>query len=110
MFKDKKTLKGVLGFNAMQKRFDYRVRRSNHTRFVAICKKRDCKWVFRAGKSRNGTYWNVKSVGSEHTCGDNGNYNVDFHHVSSHVIGQLFAKQLANPGHNLCSKDIMTDM
>ncbi|KAK3184320.1 hypothetical protein Dsin_031606 [Dipteronia sinensis] len=81
MFKDKKTLKGVLGFNALQKRFDYMVRESNHTQFIAICKKRDCQWVFRAGKSRNGTYWNVKSIDSEHTCGDNGNYNVDFHSV-----------------------------
>ncbi|KAK3221911.1 hypothetical protein Dsin_008936 [Dipteronia sinensis] len=62
MFKDKKTLKGALWFNALQKRFDYRVRRSNHTRFVSICKKRDCQWVFRVEKSRNGTYWNVKSV------------------------------------------------
>ena len=52
----------------------------------------------------------MKSVGSEHICGDNGNYNVDFHRVSSHVIGQLFAKQLADPGRNLRPKDIMTDM
>ena len=52
----------------------------------------------------------MKSVGSEHTCGDNGNYNVDFHRVSSYVIGQLFAKQLADPGRNLRPKDIMTNM
>ncbi|KAK0574087.1 hypothetical protein LWI29_018010 [Acer saccharum] len=110
IFKDKKTLKGALGFNALQKRFDYRVRRSNHTRFVAICKKRDCQWVFRAGKSRNGTYWNVKSVDSKHTCGDNGNYNVDFHRVSSHVIGQLFARKFVDPGRNLRPKDIQADM
>ncbi|KAK3225663.1 hypothetical protein Dsin_005525 [Dipteronia sinensis] len=110
MFKDKKTLKEALGFNALQKRFDYRVRRSNHTRFVTICKKRDCQWVFRAGKSRNGTYWNVKSIDFEHTCGDNGNYNVDFHRVSSHVIGQLFARKFVDPGRNIRPKDIMTDM
>ena len=110
MFKDKKTMKGALGFNSFQKRFHYRVRRSNHTRFVAICKKRDCEWVFRAGKSRKGTYWNVKSVGSEHTCGDNGNYNADFHRVSSHVIGQLYAKQVADPGRIIRPKDIMSDM
>ncbi|KAK3212656.1 hypothetical protein Dsin_017362 [Dipteronia sinensis] len=110
MFKDKKTLKEALGFNALKTRFDYRVRRSNHTRFVAICKKRDCQWVFRAGKSRNGTYWNVKSIESEHTCGDNGNYNVDFHRVSSHVIRQLFARKFFDPGRNIRLKDIMTDM
>ncbi|KAK3222302.1 hypothetical protein Dsin_009327 [Dipteronia sinensis] len=110
MFKDKKTLKGALGFNALQTRFDYRVRRLNHTRFVAICKKRDCQWVFRAGKSRNGTYWNVKSIDSEHTCDDNGNYNVDFHRVSSHVIGQLFARKFVDPGRNIRPKDIMTGM
>ncbi|KAK3204326.1 hypothetical protein Dsin_018372 [Dipteronia sinensis] len=110
MFKDKKTLKGALGFNALQKRFDYRVRRSNHTRFVAICRKRDCQWIFRAGKSRNGTYWNVKSIDSEHTCGDNGNYNVNFHRVSSHVIGQQFARNFVDPGCNIHPKDIMTDM
>ncbi|KAK3204537.1 hypothetical protein Dsin_018583, partial [Dipteronia sinensis] len=86
------------------------VRRSNHTRFVAICKKRDCQWVFRTGKSRNWTYWNVKSIDSEHTCGDNGNYNVDFHRVSSHVIGQPFARKFVDPGCNIRPKDIMTDM
>ncbi|KAK3198435.1 hypothetical protein Dsin_021850 [Dipteronia sinensis] len=110
MFKDKKTLKGALGFNALQKRFDYRVRRSNHTQFIVICKKRDCQWVFRAGKSRNGAYWNVKSIDCEHTCGDNGNYNVDFHGVSSHVIGQLFARKFIDPRRNICPKDIMTDV
>ncbi|KAK3230056.1 hypothetical protein Dsin_001937 [Dipteronia sinensis] len=83
MFKDKKTLKGALGFNTLQKR---------------------------AGKSRNGTYWNVKSIDSEHTCGDNGNYNVDFHRVSSHVIGQLFARKFVDPGRNIRPKYIMTDM
>ncbi|KAK1587791.1 hypothetical protein Q3G72_016837 [Acer saccharum] len=53
---------------------------------------------------------NVKSIDSEHTCGDNGNYNVDFHRVSSYVIGQLFARKFVDPGRNLRPKDIITDM
>ncbi|KAK3221312.1 hypothetical protein Dsin_008337 [Dipteronia sinensis] len=110
MFRDKKTLKGALGMNALTQRFEYKVRRSNHTRFVTICKKRDRQWVFRAWKSRNGTYWNVMFFDSEHTCCDNGNYNVDFHRVSSHVIGQMFSRKFVDPGRNIYPKDIMADI
>ncbi|KAK3205204.1 hypothetical protein Dsin_019250 [Dipteronia sinensis] len=110
MFKDKKTLKEDLGMHALTQRFEYNVRRSNHTRFVATCKKRDCQWVFRAGKSRNGTYWHVMSVDNKHTYGDNGNYNVDFHRVSCHVIGELFSRIFADTGRNLRPKDIICDI
>ncbi|KAK3222662.1 hypothetical protein Dsin_009687, partial [Dipteronia sinensis] len=110
IFKDKKTLKRALGMHALAQRFEYKVRRSNHTLFVATCKKRDCQWVFKAGKLRNGTYWHVTSVDNEHTCADNGNYNVDFHHVRSHVIGKLFLRSFPDLGRNLRPKDIICDM
>ncbi|KAK3189356.1 hypothetical protein Dsin_028917 [Dipteronia sinensis] len=64
----------------------------------------------RAWKLRNGTYWHVTFVDKEHTCGDNGNYNVDFHRVSSHVIRELFSRNFTNPGHNTHRKDIISDM
>ncbi|KAK3183209.1 hypothetical protein Dsin_030495 [Dipteronia sinensis] len=61
-----------------QERFEYKVRRSNHTRFATTCRKRDCERVITAGKLKYGTYWHVKSSVKEYTCGDSGNYNVDF--------------------------------
>ncbi|KAK2655138.1 hypothetical protein Ddye_008190, partial [Dipteronia dyeriana] len=62
------------------------------------------------GKSRNGIYWNVTSIDSKHTYGDNGNYNVDFYRVSAPIIGQLFSRKFMNPGRHIHPKDIMTDM
>ena len=50
------------------------------------------------------------SVVKEHTYGDNGNYNIDFHHVSSHIIGELFSRNSADPGCNICHKDIISDL
>ncbi|KAK3230286.1 hypothetical protein Dsin_002167 [Dipteronia sinensis] len=41
IFKDKQTLKGALGLYVLQERFEYKVRRLNHTRFAATCRKRD---------------------------------------------------------------------
>ncbi|KAK3225688.1 hypothetical protein Dsin_005550 [Dipteronia sinensis] len=104
MFKDKKTLKGALGMHALTQRFEYKVRRSNHTRSVATCKKRDCQWVFRAGKSRNGTDWHVTSIDNEHTC------RVSCHRVSCHVIGELFSRKFADPGRNIRPTDIICDV
>ncbi|KAK2633876.1 hypothetical protein Ddye_028668 [Dipteronia dyeriana] len=87
MFRDKKTLKGALEMNALAHRFDYK-----------------------AWKLRNETYWNVTSVDSKYTYGDNRNYNVDFHHVSAQIIGQLFSKKFIDLGCHIRPKDLMTDM
>ncbi|KAK2652858.1 hypothetical protein Ddye_012714 [Dipteronia dyeriana] len=92
--------------NALAQRFDYKVRRSNHTQFIAICKNRDCQWVFKTEKSRNGTSWNVTSVDSKHTCGANENYNVDCQCESAQVIGQLLSRQFVNPGRHISSEYI----
>ncbi|KAK3184017.1 hypothetical protein Dsin_031303 [Dipteronia sinensis] len=83
MFKDKKTLKGALGMHPLK---------------------------LRVGKLRNVTYWHVTFVDNVHTYGDSGNYNVDFHRVSCHVIGELFSRSFADPGCNLHPKDIICDM
>ncbi|KAK2653101.1 hypothetical protein Ddye_012957 [Dipteronia dyeriana] len=110
MFKDKKILKEVLGIHALTLRFEYKVGRSDHLRFVATCKKRYCQLVFRVRKSRNGTYWHVTSVDSEHTYGDNGNYNIDFHCVSSHFTEVLFSRNFVDTGCNIYPKDILFNM
>ncbi|KAK3206797.1 hypothetical protein Dsin_020843 [Dipteronia sinensis] len=78
IFKDKQTLRGVVGLYALEERFEYKVRRSSHTRFATTCRKKGCEWVITAGKLKNGTYWHVKSFVKEHTCGDSGIYNIDF--------------------------------
>ncbi|KAK3229731.1 hypothetical protein Dsin_001612 [Dipteronia sinensis] len=110
IFKDKQTLKGALGLYALQERFEYKVKRSNHTRFAATCRKRDCEWVITAGKLKYGTYRYVKSLVKEHTCGDSHNYNVDFKRVSSHVIGELFSGKNFDPGCTIRPKDIIFEM
>ena len=109
IFKDKQTLKGTLGKYAFEERFGYKVSRSNHTRFHATCTKGGCEWVIRAAKLKNGTYWHVKSFVKEHTCGDCGNYNVDFTRVSARVIGEMYARKYADPGCTIRPKDIISD-
>jgi hypothetical protein len=110
IFKNKKTLKLTLGLYAFENRFEYKIRRSSHSRFAATCIKGDCESVITAGKLKTGTYWHVKSFVKEHTCGDSGNYNVDFKRVSSYVIGELYARKVADPGCTLRPKDIMFEM
>ncbi|KAK2658895.1 hypothetical protein Ddye_005428 [Dipteronia dyeriana] len=43
-------------------------------------------------------------------CGDNENYNVDFHYVSAQVRGQLFSRKFFDPRRHILPKDRMTDM
>ncbi|KAK3222187.1 hypothetical protein Dsin_009212 [Dipteronia sinensis] len=109
ILKDKQTLRGVIGLYALEKGFEYKVRRSSHTRYATTCRKKGCEWVITAGKLKNGTYWHVKSFVKEHTCDDSGNYNIDFKRVSSYVIGELFARKFADPGCTLRPKDIISE-
>ena len=109
IFKDKQTLQDTLGNYAFEERFGYKVSRSNHTRFHATCRKGDCEWVIRAAKLKNGTYWHVKSFVKDHTCGDCGNYNIDFTRVSARVIGEMYARKYADPGRSIRPKDIISD-
>ncbi|KAK3204507.1 hypothetical protein Dsin_018553 [Dipteronia sinensis] len=110
IYKDKQTLKVALGLYALQVRFEYKVRRSNHKRFAATCRKRDCEWVITAEKLKYRTYRHAKSLVNEYTCGDSGNCNVDFKLVSSYVIGELFSRKIVDPGCTICPKDIIFKM
>ncbi|KAK3198257.1 hypothetical protein Dsin_021672 [Dipteronia sinensis] len=110
MFKDKPTLKRVVGSYAFAERFEYRVSRSSNTRFTTECTQRSCGWVLRAWKSNRGTYWHLKSFVNEHTCDINDNYNIEFKRVSACVIGDLFASKFGDPGRIIRPKDIVSEM
>ncbi|KAK2635917.1 hypothetical protein Ddye_030709 [Dipteronia dyeriana] len=110
MFKDKQKLKRSVGSYAFAERFKYRVSRSSNTRFTAECRQGSCGWVLRVWKSNRETYWHVNSFVNEHTCDRNDNYNIEFKRVRAHVIWDLFASKFSDPGHNFCSKDIVSEM
>ncbi|KAK2658367.1 hypothetical protein Ddye_004900 [Dipteronia dyeriana] len=110
MFKDKPTLKQVVGSYAFGRRFEYRVSCSSNTQFTSQCSQRSCGWVLRTWKSNRGTYWHVKAFVNEHTCERNDNYNVEFKCVSTTVIGDLFASKYCDPGRIIRHKDIISEM
>ena len=110
MFKDKRTLKSVVGSYAFGEKFEYKISRSSNTRFTAQCSQRSCGWVLRAWKSNRGSYWHVKVFVNEHTCERNDNYNFEFKRVSAAVIGDLYASKCRDPGRIVRTKDIVFEM
>ncbi|KAK2648860.1 hypothetical protein Ddye_016349 [Dipteronia dyeriana] len=67
-FPTKKDLKRLIGHFTMWQNFEWKVKRSNKTTLHLVCLMDNCTWKLRAVRRDEGTYFQVRSFVSEHTC------------------------------------------
>ncbi|KAK3212568.1 hypothetical protein Dsin_017274 [Dipteronia sinensis] len=98
------------GIHAIRENFEWKVKRSNKSVLYLVCMIDNCKWKLRAVRRDEGTYFQVRSFDSEHSCPLEKVYQ---HHrqASAVIIGEVIAPRLQqHDGRLIRPKDISTDM
>ncbi|KAK3218433.1 hypothetical protein Dsin_012403 [Dipteronia sinensis] len=109
-FPKKSDLKRLVGLHAMRENFEWKVKMSNKSVLHLVCKIVNCKWKLKAARRDEGTYFQVRSFQSEHSCPLEGVHR-RHRQASAVIIGEVIAHRLQQ--HNgliMRLKDIMTDM
>ncbi|KAL5574343.1 hypothetical protein UlMin_023940 [Ulmus minor] len=68
LYTSKKELKKKLGMIAIKKNFEFKMKKSNKSLFVAECLDDNCKWRVRASKWRDSTSFIIRKLVKDHTC------------------------------------------
>ncbi|KAK3185063.1 hypothetical protein Dsin_032349 [Dipteronia sinensis] len=110
LFPTKKDLKRLVGLFAMQRNFEWKVKRSNKTTLHLVCFIDNCTWKLRAVRRDEETYFQVRSFVNEHSCPLE-EIHRRHRQASAVIIGEVVAPRLQQQdGRLMRPKDIIADM
>ncbi|XVF83079.1 hypothetical protein PTKIN_Ptkin16aG0103800 [Pterospermum kingtungense] len=106
-FMSKDDLIMCIGKRALKERFEFRVKRSSKTRYVASCVVEYCTFEVRAVGV--GNLWKVKKFVKEHTChSDLGRQAA--RRILGKIISKLIAPKLLDKGRVICPCEVRSDL
>lgn len=68
IFNSKIHLKIAVANMAVKENFQFRVKKSTHTKYKVICIDASCKWTVVATCVKNSSYFEIRRMNEEHTC------------------------------------------
>ncbi|XP_070012766.1 uncharacterized protein [Nicotiana sylvestris] len=109
VYKDKATLKEVMGNYAIAQRFQFRVDRSNAVSYALICISEDCDWRFKASSINKSELFKVREFNDNHTCPLKDKV-YEQRQASSSLISGITRTKLTNHKRKYTPRDIIDDV
>ena len=105
----KDELEETLAKFALKEKFEYRIKRSNKTRFATLCRDIACKFELFTGVTQMGNYWTVTKFVKDH------NYDMEMfryypRQVPTKVTGSVIISKLQYNGYIIRPNDIVREM
>ncbi|KAK3222385.1 hypothetical protein Dsin_009410 [Dipteronia sinensis] len=106
----KSDLKQLVGLHAIKGNYEWKVKRSNKSVLHLVCKIDNYKWKLRAVRRDEGTFFQVRSFESEHSCPLE-EVHRPHQQASAPIFGEAIALRLQqHNGRLIRPKDIITVM
>ncbi|XP_022154803.1 uncharacterized protein LOC111021969 [Momordica charantia] len=109
LFRSKDELRFTLAVFAIQKNFEFQVKKSTRSLLSVACKEEGCRWALRARKIKGSDTFLISTFSEDHIH-ERETLRHDHKQAGSWVVGQLIKTNLEDISRRYRPRDIITDM
>ncbi|XP_019256379.1 PREDICTED: uncharacterized protein LOC109234773 [Nicotiana attenuata] len=109
LYKNKDILQNVMKHLAIREKFQFKVDRSNKTRYYLVCVDDQCSWNLKASSLNTSNIFKVRKFEKVHTCGNNSRL-FSQRQATSDLVGSLIMNKLDDPKLEYTPAEIQRDL